>query len=698
MKLSSSLRFITPSENPRLNRNTMQIGGLLDGRPQTIQCTDDMYPHFYVDTDEYRKHFGNKVDGNLVRKLEDTDLKSVGGIPVSKLYYKMPKFGTGLQSQLESVGIRTFEADLRYSRQLLLNKKFEMDYGNRWRFIDIETDDSRNDINLKDYGSIKILSVSISDGKKNDWYFWNDFAGGEKEMLQEIYTKFLNERVGALYGWNVRFDVGHIEARMAKYGLSLPYRFSFLDMLEKYKFEVKGLGSYSLKEVTEHEGMAEKKLHRTQKVSKMSRDDLEKYNRRDVDVLATLDDKYGFSMLYNQLAKDVNLPLELTAAGNIGDQLILERLRELGYVGINMLERDTPTYSGAYVKQPPPGLFRNVGVYDFTALYPNIIIHNNVDILNFNGRVVPHILRNLLSLREEYKRKFAETGDIKWDTMQKAIKPKTNALYGLFGYKFARFYDREKAEFTTTKGRIIILSLIKYVEQVLGGRVMYTDTDSVFIDLESFGGPKYAPYVTDLINKKMKPFEIKLEYVLDKLIFPVSLDGKAPKKRYVGVYEKKDKKTGNIKEEWTIRGIEMRRGDRCMLTKKTQENVIKMIFEGKNRYEILDYLHEIKRNLYDGKYDELLTITKSLKSEKDSKVMTPQLRAFKMLQEMTGTKRFDTKVSYILVRNKEGVYPRDEDVQDNPKPDYKRYWENEILPPSQRMLNALPDTQQKKLI
>lgn len=714
MQLSSSLRFSHPKSEEDILTQPLKIGGLFGGLPKTITASDDMYPSFFAEKYRITKNIMKDLD---ILRVLDTNLIAIGGQPVQEVYVPAPSLTQGVSRQLGHYGIRTFEDDLRHTRRLLLNKKFNMDYGNRWRFVDIETDDSRNDIDLGAYGSIKILSISISDGKKNDWFFWNDFPGGEKEMLQHFYTKCLNERIGAFYGWNVRFDVGHIEGRLKHFKLGLPYSFSYLDMMEKYKFEVKGLGSYSLKEVTAHEGMAEQKIHRTKKVSKMERDELEKYNRRDVDVLATLDEKYGFSMLYNQMAKDVNLPLELLSAGNIGDQLILERLRELGFVGINLIEREADKYTGAYVKTPPSGLFRDVGVYDFTALYPNIIIHNSIDILNFGGRVVPHILKTLLTKREEYKKMYEQTGDIKWDTMQKAIKPKVNALYGLFGYKYARFYDKHKAEFVTVSGRKIIQTLIKYAEQDLGGRVFYTDTDSVFLDLNSFGGAHMAKYVANVLNKRMHPFELKLEYVLDQMIFPKGDDdGNAPKKRYVGVYRKKDKKTGKEKEEWTIRGLEMRRGDWCMLAKTVQKKVAEMMFAGKDRYEIMDYLMEVKYDMFRGKYDEMLPISKSVKiaAPGEEQQNTPQFRAFKMLEDITKTKRFVNKVTYILVNTKEGVYPIDEDipveikttglfpdglvVKSTPKPDYKAYWERQILPPSMRLFEVLPKAKQQKIV
>lgn len=166
-----------------------------------------------------------------------------------------------------------------------------------------------------------------------------------------------------------------------------------------------------------------------------------------------------------------------------------------------------------------------------------------------------------------------------------------------------------------------------------------------------------------------------------------------------------------MKTEWTIRGLEMRRGDWCMLAKKTQEHVIEMIFEGRNRYEILEYLAEIKRNLWAGNFDDMLPITKSVKLDKEAKANTPQLRAFKMLEDMTGTKRSINKVTYLLVKSQAGVFPVDEDLSpelvksfsywksdEMPAPSYKDYWERQVLPPSMRILGVLKDFQQQKML
>jgi len=183
---------------------------------------------------------------------------------------------------------------------------------------------------------------------------------------------------------------------------------------------------------------------------------------------------------------------------------------------------------------------------------------------------------------------------------------------------------------------------------------------------------------------------------LDQIIFPVSSGGRAPKKRYVGIYQKKDKKTGEMKKEYTIRGIEARRGDWSMIAKNTQMDVINMIFDGKDRYEILDYLHKVKTDLYAGKHNDKLSIHKSLK-DGDYKANTPQLKAFKKLEEITKTKRFTRSVDYILVRNKDGVYPIGEEIVNVPDADYKAYWQRQILPPSMRFLSVLPDKKQTTL-
>lgn len=691
MKVSSSLRILyePPSTKSVKEDIGMKIGGIYD-RPSYISAGKDMFPYFYADSTDIKDY--SFIDGTLVYGYEATDYKSTSGNKVGKIYLRKQANALPASLQLQKLHIRTYEADLNLTRRLFLDNKFSIDYDNHWRFVDIETMDDK-DYDLKAFGTIPIRSVSISDGKKNVWLCSDDYGGmvkGEKELLNEVYRLVMNEQIGAFYGWNVKFDTLHLERRMRHYGLKVPFYFSYLDMLEKYKFEVKGLGSYSLKEVTEHEGMAEGKIHREKRIHKMSRDELEKYNKRDVEVLKTLNDKYGFTGLWNHIASEINMPLEMLSAGNMGDQLILRRLRELGYVGINMIERETDDYIGAYVKPPVSGLYRNIGVYDFTALYPNIIIQNNKDILTFGGKVVPHILKDMLKQREEYKAKYKQTKEVKYDVMQKAMKPKINALYGLFGYKYARFYDKEIAEFITVTGRKKVLELNDYIEIRLGGIVIYIDTDSVFVDLDSLNVLDWTDGFGDLLNRKMNPYELKLEYVLDKVIFPKS--GKiAPKKRYVGRY--KDAKTG--KWEWTIRGIEMRRGDFCRLAKETQKEVITMIFDGKNREEIVDYLGTIKTGLFEGKYDDKLVITKHLQKEV-GKANTPQLRAFKMMQKLTGTKAFTTQVSYIVTH--EDVYPVDENIKPLYKPSYAKYWSQHILPPVMRILNVLEDRGQAKML
>lgn len=695
LKLSSSLRY-TQQPIGTVGDVEIYLSGRFDDKERMFLASEDMYPYFYVDGVDTRTNFGF-IDGKDVVGYEKTDLKAVNGNPVGKLVLRRMSDATNIGKKLNDIHVRTYERDLRYVRRLSIDSKFEIDYTNSWRYVDIETLDDQ-DYNLRAWGTIPIRSISMSDGKKNIWLCSDDYhksgdiieatKKGEEQMLNDFVKIIRKEKIGALYGWNVEFDVMHLMRRIQNVGISLKYPFSYLDMMEKYRFEVKGLGSYSLKEITDHEGMAEGKIHREKKIHKMTRNELEKYNRRDVDVLAVLDEKYGFSSLWNEIAHEVNMPLELLSAGNIGDHLILRRLRELGYVGVDLIERETPDYLGAYVKEPKSGLYRNVGVYDFSALYPNIIINNNIDIMNFDGLVVPYILKDMMSKRDNFKSMYDSTGEVQYDIKQKAMKPKINALYGLFGYKFARFYDKDKAEFVTTNGRKIILRLEKIIENDFGGIVRYADTDSVFIDLDSLEAVSMSDSIAEILNFKMSPYKLKLEYVFDQVIFPTSGKG-SPKKRYVGRYWNKKKNKWDL----VVRGLEMRRGDWCMLAKQVQKSIVNMIFDGNSRLDIVNYLDSVKKGLYSGDYDQKLIITKHIK--KDGKVNTPQLRAFKMLEKLTKTKRYNNQVSYILTHN--DVYPVDDDISLVYKPSYGRYWESQILPPAMRVLNVLEDLQQDKL-
>lgn len=201
--------------------------------------------------------------------------------------------------------------------------------------------------------------------------------------------------------------------------------------------------------------------------------------------------------------------------------------------------------TGAYVKDPKPGLWQNVAVLDVASLYPTIVLKHNISFDTVccecckndpKARVPEEILaggfwtcvkregaavqklRQLKAERLEHKhagRKILSDG----------IKILMNALTGLFGNEYFVYADYRAYNLVTGYGRYYILKIIDMAEK-LGHTVLYSDTDSIFI----IKGAGEIEEIIEAVAKEFEGVELEHEKTYRKLLI-------TKKKHYVGVKE-----------------------------------------------------------------------------------------------------------------------------------------------------------------
>jgi len=164
-------------------------------------------------------------------------------------------------------------------------------------------------------------------------------------------------------------------------------------------------------------------------------------------------------------------------------------------------------YQGAIVIKPTTGIYFDVAVMDFGSLYPSIIKEYN---LSYETIDCPHpqcrsnkvpgtdhwvctiwqgIFSTYVGLIRDFrikwfKKKAKEATDpqskVWYDVVQRALKVFINASYGVLGADTFPLYTPSVAEATTAMGRYAITETTKKA-QAMGIRVLYGDTDSVFL-------------------------------------------------------------------------------------------------------------------------------------------------------------------------------------------------------------------------
>jgi len=215
------------------------------------------------------------------------------------------------------------------------------------------------------------------------------------------------------------------------------------------------------------------------------------------------------------------------------------------------------SFKGAIVIEPVAGVHFNATVLDFASLYPTIMKHHNIsyetiDCPHESCRSDPknHVPQTDHWVCTERKGMISQTIGFFRDTrvnwfkpkskddsldeatrnwygvVEKALKVFLNASYGVTGAQHFELFCMPAAESITAYGRNAIIKTKEKAES-MGVKVLYGDTDSVFLDNPTEEQQK------QLVRWSQEELGIDLE--VEKTFKYVALSER--KKNYIGVYE-----------------------------------------------------------------------------------------------------------------------------------------------------------------
>lgn len=375
------------------------------------------------------------------------------------------------------------------------------------------------------------------------------------------------------------------------------------------------------------------------------------------------------------------------------DIMYLKKLHERGYVAPSIFHSSvgaTPI-EGAFVIEPEKGFYEDVFVFDFTSLYPSIIMTFNIDPFTYskggsieapNGArflrekgILPELIEELFALRTQAKKE----GD---EVKSHALKITMNSFYGSVASPKCRFYNKEVGEAITAFGRKIIQETKSFLESN-SHSVVYGDTDSVFVmskekkkTLEE--KKAFAKALEKQINEFFRKWcenkfgvESKLSIKFEKLFEHFFI---ASKKRYVG-YDA-------LSQSTSFTGMEAVRGDWTDLAKSFQVNLVNLIFSAAKKREIEEAILQTVKDLREGKLDETLVykkkITKNLSEY--TKTTPPHVKAARELTDFKGR-----LVEYVMTKKGPkhiSLLTKDDEI------DYEHYVEKQLKGVSDDILGA----------
>ncbi|TAL47873.1 hypothetical protein EPN87_02000 [archaeon] len=380
-------------------------------------------------------------------------------------------------------------------------------------------------------------------------------------------------------------------------------------------------------------------------------------------------------------------------------------------------ERESKGLKGALVLDPVTGLHTACVVYlDFKSMYPSIFIAYNICPTTLTTKaddniktplgtefvskstklgVMPKIVDDLIKERDGIKgQMFKASGDERrlLEAKQLALKYMTNSFYGYTGYVRARMYLLDVANAITACGRDIIQRAKHVVEDSKKYTVVYGDTDSIMVKIDTMDLDQAfstGKEIEKTINGHFKgTIEMKIENVFKTLLI-------MGKKRYAGTsYEKSN---GEWKEKIVMKGIETVRRDWCNLTSDTLLKVLEIVLGEQKPKKALEYMREIVKKLEKNEIPvEELVITKGMsKALKEYKGTQPHIELVKKMRKRSaGTApSLGDRIGFIIIRGTQILSERAEDPdyakQHGMKVDSKYYIENQILPPLERVFEAM---------
>lgn len=725
-------------------------GRLEDGR--SFVTENEYEPYFFIRAQDYKK-------AKLVNTQEDTifkesNMRTPDGNATMMVITKIPAHVGEFRRQLAQEGIKSYEADIRFSYRFMMDKSIqglieitgtELKSSNvDVRFIEPELSSCDNvsiDLNILSFDietvNEKVVSFSLYNNSISEVHIISSKNIENNEIIcyenERALLEAFNRRIKSidpdiLTGWNIiDFDFVFLRKRFKKY--AIPFSFGRTDgeaklilqssyfrtseikipgrvaldglnlvrqsfiKLDDYKLEtasqeILGEGKYELK--------GPNKLEAISTLWKESPEQLAKYNLQDSRLVFEILKEKKLIQLTQNRSIITGMPLDRVSASIASlDSLYLRKSRLNNIVCPSRQESPrTERITGGYVRDPKPGIYDNVLVFDFKSLYPSIIRTFNIDPFTYdkdgeivapndarfnrNKGILPEIIEELWKKRDIAKKEnniFAS----------QAIKLTMNSFFGVLANPTCRFYSLDVANAITSFGRHIVKKTADILSKK-GYDVLYGDTDSIFIlskannyqeakklglEIENFVNSFYDNFLKEKYHIE-SCIDLEFEKIYARFFLPkLRHNAGGAKKRYAGLIQ-----FGENDYKMDFVGLEIVRRDWTEMAKNFQKQLLQKVFD---KQPVDLFIRSFVSDLKEGKMDKDLIYRKGLRKSVDNytKTTPPHVKAAMKLKEINSY-----VISYYM-------------TTDGPEPventthalDYNHYIERQIRPIAESVLS-----------
>lgn len=637
-----------------------------------IQTVKDFFPYFY-------------------EKSSQGNFKSFKGEPLKKMFVSLPK---DIRKQRSNT---SFESDILFVKRYLIDRVDTIEKCPiKYAFIDIEVQsDELPNVSLANK-PVSCITVYNSFNKEYKTFYRGDYET-EYIMLESFMSYFRFENFDMWLSWHVAFDYNYLYNRIPdfadrispigknRYGdgeIFYPAGTSIIDYLAWFKkVTLNKEQQYTL------DYIAEKHLGKGKEYSKVDfskvSEDIKNRNIEDVEIMIKLEEKFKLIPYYDEVRRLAKVEWEdLIWNSRTIDMLLLQEAKNQKVV-LPMRPRDNEKedFLGAYREAYGTGAFYDIGKYDLSSAYPFAIINFCLDPANIisldydpdfksnniknplpiagsvfqqnENALLPTVVKRMIILKNNIKAELnklaLESSEYKNTKIKyNAIKSIVNSCYGVMGNRFFRLYDKRVASATT----FIVRDLLHYVKdnvEAKGYKVIYVDTDSVFIqskeNLTDFLNGLIQKWAKEKYNKEKVDIDFAYEGVYEKLLI-------LAKCRYIGYLN-----TGKgVKEE--VKGVEAKRKDSTVFMKTFQRTLIDKILDKEPKKEIISWIKNQVKEIKKCPIEEIAFPCKLARNPSEYKNVPIFLRA------LNSTPNFSKKVGNAFYYIYMNVFGYEEKVKD----------------------------------
>ena len=361
---------------------------------------------------------------------------------------------------------------------------------------------------------------------------------------------------------------------------------------------------------------------------------------------------------------------------------------------------------GAFVYEPTPGLYNNMVVCDYRSLYPTIIAAHNISPENlhcsccesekvpFEGKdlwfckkkkgIISSVIEELITRRARIKDMLKKGFDPLLYARSWALKDMANSMYGYLGFAMARWYCHDCAEATTAYARHYIKKVIAESSKQ-GFRVLYGDTDSVFLLLEDKTVDDAKNFVEKVNVELPGLMELEFEGFFPSGLFVATKGSESGAKKKYALIDDKD----NIK----ITGFETVRRNWSPIAKDVQKLVLQMILKDNNPEKAVAYVKNIVKDLrsHEVPVDKTIIHTILSKDLDDYETIGPHVAAAQIMKNRGLDIGPGSRINFVVSKGKGKIRDKVKLPEDISNEDYdsEYYIAHQVLPGVERIFNAL---------